>query len=69
MADFSWNPTSQWIFASVAEDNVLHVWKIADDILNEEDGVGADADDDEGADEGPSQSKRPRTTDNADDVE
>ena len=41
VADFSWNLNEQWIMASVAEDNIIQVWQMAENIY-------ADADDEEG---------------------
>lgn len=35
--DFSWNANDSWYIASVAEDNVLQVWQMAESIYNEED--------------------------------
>ncbi|KAL5577609.1 hypothetical protein UlMin_019308 [Ulmus minor] len=37
ISDFSWSPCEEWIIASVAEDNVLHIWQMADHIYNDED--------------------------------
>ncbi|EGZ24315.1 hypothetical protein PHYSODRAFT_556908 [Phytophthora sojae] len=34
--DFSWHPTEPWVVASVAEDNILHVWQMAEHIYNVE---------------------------------
>ena len=31
------NPDDEWVVASVAEDNVLQIWRMADCIYNEED--------------------------------
>eukprot|EP00965_Chrysotila_dentata_P217611 6190112-Pleurochrysis_carterae.AAC.3 len=42
VADFCWNANDQWVMASVAEDNVLQVWQVAENIY-------ADDDDDEAA--------------------
>ena len=38
ISDFSWSKTDDWVVASVSEDNILHVWRMADDIMDEEDG-------------------------------
>ncbi|KAH9726036.1 Histone-binding protein MSI1 [Citrus sinensis] len=35
--DFSWNPCEDWIIASVAEDNIIQIWQMADHIYNDED--------------------------------
>jgi histone-binding protein RBBP4 len=37
ISDFSWNPNDAWVVASVAEDNVLQIWQMAENIYNEED--------------------------------
>lgn len=36
VADFSWNPCEDWVIASVADDNMLQVWQMADHIYNDE---------------------------------
>jgi len=40
IADFDWNATENWIIGSVAEDNILQVWQVAENIY-------ADAEEDE----------------------
>lgn len=35
ISDFSWNADEPWVVASVAEDNVLQVWQMAENIYNE----------------------------------
>lgn len=47
VSDFSWNMVDDWVVASVSEDNVLQVWKIAEEIYAEEDD---NLDDDDGND-------------------
>eukprot|EP00742_Colponemidia_sp_Colp-10_P003936 GILJ01004196.1.p1 GENE.GILJ01004196.1~~GILJ01004196.1.p1 ORF type:complete len:425 (-),score=69.59 GILJ01004196.1:170-1444(-) len=37
ISDFSWNPNDPWIMASVAEDNILQVWQMAENIYADED--------------------------------
>jgi histone-binding protein RBBP4 len=37
VSDFSWNPNEPWVIASVAEDNILQVWAMAEHIYEEED--------------------------------
>mmetsp|Transcript_38167 Transcript_38167/g.68457 ORF Transcript_38167/g.68457 Transcript_38167/m.68457 type:complete len:80 (+) Transcript_38167:217-456(+) len=34
ISDFSWNPNPvcEWVCASVAEDNMLHIWQVAEGI-------------------------------------
>ena len=32
ISDFAWNPNDDWVVASVAEDNILQVWQMADNI-------------------------------------
>lgn len=36
VSDFSWNPNVAWAVASVSEDNILQVWKMAQNIYNDE---------------------------------
>lgn len=36
ISDFSWNENDDWVIASVAEDNILQVWQMAENIYNEE---------------------------------
>ncbi|DAZ93012.1 TPA: hypothetical protein N0F65_011305 [Lagenidium giganteum] len=36
ISDFSWNQNDPWVVASVAEDNVLQIWQMAENIYNEE---------------------------------
>ncbi|XP_020582018.1 histone-binding protein MSI1-like [Phalaenopsis equestris] len=43
ISEFSWNPEEPWVIASVAEDNILQVWQVAESIYrnfydNESDG-------------------------------
>lgn len=47
VSDFSWNANEPWVISSVAEDNILQVWSIAEHIYEEGDaGAGADKDGD-----------------------
>lgn len=39
VSDFSWNPCEEWIIASVAEDNILQIWQMAENIYHDEDDV------------------------------
>lgn len=48
-SDFSWNPNDPWVIASVAEDNILQCWQMAENIYNEE--LDDDAEADEGKDD------------------
>lgn len=36
ISDFSWNPQEPWVICSVSEDNILHVWQMAENIYNDE---------------------------------
>lgn len=36
IVDFDWNPHEEWMIASVADDNTLQVWQVAESILEEE---------------------------------
>lgn len=42
MSDFAWNPNESWLMASVAEDNILQIWQMAENIYNEDDTDKAD---------------------------
>ena len=33
VSDLAWNPNEKLTIGSVAEDNILHIWKIGDDML------------------------------------
>ena len=37
VADFSWNANDPWVISSVAEDNILQVWAMAENIYADED--------------------------------
>jgi len=50
VADFSWNANEPWVMASVAEDNIIQVWQVAENIYadpdeGEEGEEGAEDDD------------------------
>jgi WD40 repeat protein len=53
VSDFSWCASEDFYIASVAEDNVLQVWHMNQDIVVEADGAGRDAGDGNEMDEGP----------------
>nr|CAD1830494.1 unnamed protein product [Ananas comosus var. bracteatus] len=36
ITEFSWNPDEQWVIASVAEDNSLQIWQIAESIFRDD---------------------------------
>lgn len=36
ISDFAWNPSDDWTLASVAEDNILQVWQMAENIYNDD---------------------------------
>lgn len=42
VSDFSWNAKDPWTIASVAEDNVLQVWNIAEEIYAQDDDDDSD---------------------------
>ncbi|KAJ6401602.1 hypothetical protein OIU84_016910 [Salix udensis] len=42
ISDFSWNPCEDWVVASVAEDNILQIWQMAENIYHDEDDIPAD---------------------------
>lgn len=37
ISDFSWNPAEPWTVASVAEDNILQIWQMAENIYHDDD--------------------------------
>ena len=37
ISDFSWNSNDDWVIASVAEDNILQIWQMAENIYHEDD--------------------------------
>ncbi|KAL9690076.1 hypothetical protein QQ045_010469 [Rhodiola kirilowii] len=37
ISDFSWNPCEDWVVASVAEDNILQIWQMAENIYHDDD--------------------------------
>ncbi|KAG0498960.1 hypothetical protein HPP92_003651 [Vanilla planifolia] len=42
ISDFSWNPCEDWVIASVAEDNILQIWQMAENIYHDEDDLPCD---------------------------
>jgi len=38
ISDFSFNLSEPWVISSVAEDNILQVWQMAENIYNDDDG-------------------------------
>jgi histone-binding protein RBBP4 len=36
ICEFSWNPNDPWVIASVADDNILQIWQVADHIITED---------------------------------
>ncbi|EGD82175.1 histone-binding protein RBBP4 [Salpingoeca rosetta] len=36
ISDFSWNPNDPWVVASVAEDNIMQIWQMAENIYNDQ---------------------------------
>ena len=41
VSDFAWNPNNDWVLASVAEDNILQVWQMAENIYADDEEEGA----------------------------
>jgi histone-binding protein RBBP4 len=35
ISDFSWNANDDWVMASVAEDNILQVWQMAENLIDD----------------------------------
>eukprot|EP01117_Protostelium_nocturnum_P003971 TRINITY_DN1523_c1_g2_i2.p1 TRINITY_DN1523_c1_g2~~TRINITY_DN1523_c1_g2_i2.p1 ORF type:complete len:419 (-),score=107.03 TRINITY_DN1523_c1_g2_i2:939-2195(-) len=44
ISDFSWNLFEPWLIASVAEDNIIQIWQMAENIYNEDGEEVSDAD-------------------------
>jgi histone-binding protein RBBP4 len=44
ISDFSWNSNESWVIASVAEDNIIQIWQMAENIYNDEGEEIPDAD-------------------------
>lgn len=36
ISEFSWSPNEPWMIASVAEDNILQIWQVADSIYSDD---------------------------------
>ena len=36
ISDFAWNGNDDWVMASVAEDNILQIWQMAENIYTAE---------------------------------
>jgi histone-binding protein RBBP4 len=36
ISDFSWNNNDDWVIASVAEDNILQVWQMAEHLYDDD---------------------------------
>ncbi|KAL8556454.1 hypothetical protein ACS0TY_004050 [Phlomoides rotata] len=39
ISDFSWNKNKAWVISSVADDNTLQIWQMAEDIYRDEDDI------------------------------
>lgn len=46
VSDFSWNKNEPWVIASVAEDNILQIWCVAEHIYEDDDGQPKEEDKD-----------------------
>ncbi|XP_020272400.1 LOW QUALITY PROTEIN: WD-40 repeat-containing protein MSI3-like, partial [Asparagus officinalis] len=44
ISEFSWNPNEPWVIASVAEDNILQVWQVAESIYRDDYSLETDGD-------------------------
>jgi histone-binding protein RBBP4 len=42
ISDFSWNKQEDFSIASVAEDNILQIWQMAENIYHDDDDAPAD---------------------------
>lgn len=40
ISDFSWNKNEPWVITSVAEDNTIQVWQMAESIYHDDDDNG-----------------------------
>jgi hypothetical protein len=36
ISDFAWNANDEWVISSVAEDNILQIWQMAENIYHDE---------------------------------
>ena len=36
ISDFAWNANDDWVVASVAEDNILQIWQMAENIYSQD---------------------------------
>eukprot|EP00884_Botryococcus_braunii_P000435 jgi/Botrbrau1/10392/Bobra.0133s0001.1 len=36
VSDFAWNPSIDWVIASVAEDNILQIWQMSENIYEDD---------------------------------
>ena len=43
VSDFAWSPSDEWVVASVAEDNILQIWQMAENIYADVDDFLASA--------------------------
>ena len=41
ISDFSWNTNEPWLVASVAEDNIVQIWQMAENIYTDVDDASA----------------------------
>jgi histone-binding protein RBBP4 len=41
ISDFSWNKNEPWVISSVADDNTLQVWQMAESIYRDEDDIAS----------------------------
>lgn len=44
ISEFSWNPIEPWVIASVAEDNILQIWQVAESIYRDDYSFETDGD-------------------------
>lgn len=47
VSDFSWNKNEPWVIASVAEDNILQIWCVAEHIYEDDNGEPKEEDKDQ----------------------
>ena len=44
ISDLSWNEEDEWVVASVAEDNILQIWSMAENIYAQEEADAEEGD-------------------------
>jgi histone-binding protein RBBP4 len=42
ISDFAWNPQAEWMISSVAEDNILQIWQMSEEIYTKDENGAVD---------------------------